>query len=484
MADNAANVGVADELPSSLRVISLNCWGLKYLSKHRHARLVEIGRRLASASPAPQIVGLQECWTQEDFHAIRDLTKHILPYGKYYWSGIFGGGLAILSRWPIEESGMYRYPLNGRPAAFYRGDWFVGKGVASARIRLGPARRDVVEVFCTHLHAPYEKEPNDSYLCHRTAQAWEIAKMMRHAAERGHLVLGLGDFNMLPRSLAHQLIEAHSPVRDIWRLVFPDSALGSAENEAERARGRPVPTAQECLAEHGATCDSAFNTWRWSKQMQKDLDRGRDSFVDPHAPDRTAKRLDYIFFADNAADTGHRWDVASVEVGMTERHAELKCSLSDHFSIETTLVRRTPAAATQPQNGHPQHTERHAETPMTHLLDADTYRSIQDMIGQYMLRERKQRRLRERHFFAQVGVSIACLIGVWWSPNYVAFILMLISTLGLSAGVLDGLMGFLFVKGELRALKEFQWDIDTAAARAEGRDARGTTGRDDGKGSI
>jgi sphingomyelin phosphodiesterase 2 len=479
----APGVHNSEDLPSKLRVISLNCWGLKFLSKHRHARLVEIGHRLASASPPPQIVGLQECWTQEDYLAIRDLTKHILPYGKYYWSGIFGGGLAILSQWPIEESGMYRYPLNGRPAAFYRGDWFVGKGVASARIRLGPARKDVVEVFCTHLHAPYEKEPNDSYLCHRTAQAWEIAKMMRHAAERGHMVLGLGDFNMLPRSLAHQLIEAHSPVRDIWRIVYPDSALGSAENEAERARGRPVPSAQQCLTEHGATCDSAFNTWRWSKQMQKDLDKGRDSFVDPSAPDRTAKRLDYIFFADNSAEnTGHRWHVASVAVGMTERHEELKCSLSDHFSIETTLIReqsqqRTAARSQSSETSQTSHAD---EVPMTQPLSVDTYRSIQLMISQYMLRERKQRKWREWHFLAQVGISVACLIGVWWSPNYVAFILMLISTLGLSAGVLDGLMGFLFVKGELRALKEFHWDIDEAAKRAEALGASGH-GTYDGK---
>jgi sphingomyelin phosphodiesterase 2 len=59
--------------------------------------------------------------------------------------------LVILSRWPIVESNMVRYPLNGRPAAFYRGDWFVGKGVACARIQMGPSKRDIAEVFCTHV---------------------------------------------------------------------------------------------------------------------------------------------------------------------------------------------------------------------------------------------------------------------------------------------------------------------------------------------
>ena len=46
---------------------------------------------------------------------------------------------------------MFAYPLNGRPTAFWRGDWYVGKGVACAKIRYGPGRLDIVEVFNTHV---------------------------------------------------------------------------------------------------------------------------------------------------------------------------------------------------------------------------------------------------------------------------------------------------------------------------------------------
>lgn len=141
----------AAQAPSSLRILSLNCWGLKFISKLRNERLTEIGVQIAAASPRPDIVGLQECWTQQDYNVIREKTQHILPHGKFYHSGIFGGGLVILSRWPIIESNMVRYPLNGRPAAFYRGDWFVGKGVACARIQMGPSPKDIAEVFCTHV---------------------------------------------------------------------------------------------------------------------------------------------------------------------------------------------------------------------------------------------------------------------------------------------------------------------------------------------
>ena len=139
--------------PQNLHVLSLNCWGLKYISKHRRERLQEIGAQLAQVSPLPDIVALQECWTQEDYYSIQSQNQHYLPYSKYYFSGIFGGGLVILSRWPIEESNMYRYPLNGRPTAFFRGDWFVGKGVACARIRIGPGPSDFAEVFCTHVRS-------------------------------------------------------------------------------------------------------------------------------------------------------------------------------------------------------------------------------------------------------------------------------------------------------------------------------------------
>lgn len=452
------------DLPTSLRVITLNCWGLKYISQHRHARLTAIGHALAAASPPPDIVGLQECWTQQDYLAIRDLTRPILPHAKFYHSGVFGGGLAILSRWPFEETSMSRYPLNGRPSAFWRGDWYVGKGVASARIRIGPAPGDVVEVFNTHTHAPYERK-DDSYLCHRTAQAWEMARLMRHAAERGHAVLGLGDFNMVPRSLAHRLIEAHAPVRDVWRVLHPDSAVGGAWQAEERARleagGLPVPTARECVQRHGATCDSTFNTWRWSKQMRKALDKGRDHEPDPEARDPRARRLDYIFFA---AGRGPAWEVEGVQVGMMQRHEELRCSLSDHFSVEATFTRGTTGAG-----------DGEGEREMVTLLPTETYDEILAMTAQYEARQRRYRRTKLTEFGLSIAVAVGCFVAVWWAPrNYVAFILILLSTLGFGGGVLEGLMGGLFVGSELRALKEFEYEIRSARARAVEQESDGS----------
>ena len=472
-------MNISLEALEALNIITLNCWGLKYIAKLRRERLEEIGKRIAIANPVPNIVGLQECWTFEDYKSIRQYTRAILPYGKFYHSGIFGGGLAILSKWPIEESNMARYPLNGRPTAFFRGDWFVGKGVACARIRIGPGKKDVIEVFCTHLHAPYEVEPHDSYLCHRTAQAWEIAKLMRGAAERGHLVVGLGDFNMVPLSLAHRLITTHAPVKDVWRVLYPDSSIGAAIDLVENARGRPIPDANFNLTTNGTTCDSILNTWRWRKEDQKRMFKGEVINVEDHTPDPRAKRLDYIFFGSEPG-TNLGWDVQKAKVGMTDRHPTIGCSLSDHFSVEATISRvgdsseskgidtaksdfsHTKEGSTADgvlfSNGHPPKTRvPHNQTP---TLPNSTYEEILVMISSYTLRERLQRRLRLTHFLVSVPISIGCLTAVFWSPhNFVSFILMLVSTFGLGAGVIDGLIGGLFVGSELRALKEFEWEI-------------------------
>ena len=463
----------SSEAPNTLNIISYNCLGLKYISHYRRERLAEIGRKLALASPVPEIVGLQECWTQEDYQSIRRQTTHILPYGKYYYSGIFGGGLAVLSKWPIEESSMVRYPLNGRPTAFFRGDWFVGKGVACARIRLGPYPGDIAEVFCTHLHAPYESEPSDSYLCHRTAQAWEIAKLMRGAVERGHLVLGLGDFNMLPLSFAHQLITGYASVQDAWRVLHPESSIGSANDGLERKRGRKIPTAGFNLSENGATCDGVLNTWRWSKEQQKRQYRGENIIVDDTTQDPQARRLDYIFIGDTdhlQSPRKNTWHVQDIKVGMTERHPSVGCSLSDHFSVEATLSRGVNIANFPPPTGQsssgvpiPQHI---AIGPPSN----STYDEILSMIEKYTRRERHQRHFRLSNFGISIVVAVGCFIAIWWSPRpFVALLLNLLSTLGFGAGLLDGLIGGLFIGSELRALKEFEWEIQNAKDMAEAK---------------
>ncbi len=293
---------------------------------------------------------------------------------------------------------------------------------------------------------------------------------MRGAAERGHLVIGLGDFNMIPLSLAHRIVETHSPVRDVWRILHPNSSIGAARDHVEQQRGVPIPNVQFNVTENGATCDSELNSWRWNQGYKKLHAKGENVQVDLKLPDPNAKRLDYIFFSSgrfHSAETGQEtaeWELKEANVGMAMRHPTLYCSLSDHFSVEATLTRST-TAPTAIQLSPWALPERY--------LPIETYDQILANTVKYNARERVQRKLRIGHFFYQLTLWIACLIGVWWVPhNYIAFILMLLCSVGLSVGVIDGLMGFLFIGSEIRALKEFEWEVRNTRERALEKEAR------------
>ncbi|CAK7271424.1 phospholipase C type enzyme [Sporothrix epigloea] len=509
--------------PVEISALTINCWGLKYISALRTERLAEIGRRLAllaapplpsspSSSEAPlSIVALQECWCYEDFAAIHNLTRHALPYAKFFYSGVWGAGLAVLSRWPITQTTMTPYSLNGRPTAFWRGDWFVGKGLASATVRVSAST--TLEVLVTHTHAPYEGgQPDDSYLLHQLAQTWEIGKRVRAAAERGRLVLAMGDFNMTPDSLPYQTLflgaangqEGQSftngfVLHDAWRDLHPNASLGDASHPLEQARQRQlssasqtIPTAAYSLAENGAASDNILNTWRWPKDKQKRLHKlyrqhqhrylqqapGSVANIDLEAefavpmdtPDPRAKRLDYVFYASPVLNRPGRatWSTKTARVEMVDRHPNLGCSVSDHYAVAVTLTRARESEAEAEADESGSRGSRNYQATSTAATLA-TYDTILAESNKYMLRELKQRQWRGVHFFVSVAVAIGCLVGVWFvPPGFAAFLLTLVATLGLAVGVIDGLMSLLFFGSEIRHMKEFHWEISHSKAAASG----------------
>lgn len=350
---------------------------------------------------------------------------------------------------------MFPYPLNGRPTAFWRGDWYVGKGIACAKIRFGKGEGDIVEVFNTHTHAPYDE---DSYICHRTAQAWEMAKIIKGATDRGHLVAALGDFNMLPLSLCHRIITS-APVRDVWRVLHPESSLGPSEHPAEAAKDRGIPSAEFNLRENGATSNNVSNTWRWN--MNKVKGNLRD--VDPDTPDPRGQRLDYIFVSTGQRENKSGWVIKGASVAMTDRHPELNVSLSDHFAVQTTLIRHNPTPFPPDSLTSSSMSDYDDQLHYHNIYDElplSAYDEILAMISRYTSRENKQRFWRGVHFYISLAVWIGCLVAAWFSPrNFVSFMLMLVGGLSLTAGTVDGLLALLFFSSEIRALEEFEWEI-------------------------
>lgn len=239
---------------------------------------------------------------------------------------------------------------------------------------------------------------------------------------------------------------------------------------------------------------------------------------------------------------GGSWTVRRVKVGMTMRHPELGCSLSDHFAVEVTLRFKPtrgsengllePPHSTSPvgsvdsptpkvikpeldsdvetfipgavrnrqidgggledllQNGiylqSPTTSSFHDDSASKEnrsSVDADAhppqrdlfglpepaYNELLDLIRKYRAREQTQLKYRALHFWVALLLTIGCLVGIWFvgGRTYIGFILLLFSSLNLTAGTIDGLLSLLFFRAELGTLKEFEWEVKSARAFAE-----------------
>ncbi|XP_028261871.1 sphingomyelin phosphodiesterase 2 [Parambassis ranga] len=194
----------------SVRVFSLNCWGIRYLSKHCPQRYAMIGELLSKEEH--DIVLLQEVWSEKDYLYLKKTLACSHPHSHYFKSGVIGSGLAIFSKHRIHDTFLYRYSLNGYPYMAHHGDWFGGKAVGLAIINIGS---QTANVYVTHLHAEYCRE-KDSYLPHRVVQAWELQQFIRHTSAGADVVILGGDLNMHPQDLGNRLLRSYTGLRDSY----------------------------------------------------------------------------------------------------------------------------------------------------------------------------------------------------------------------------------------------------------------------------
>ncbi|KAG9070792.1 phospholipase C type enzyme [Linnemannia hyalina] len=300
-----------------LSVLTLNCWGLKFIAKDREDRLAAIGRYLGDPAHGYDIVGLQEVWVENDYLRIKELVKDVLPYTKTWASGALGSsGLVILSKFPIVETSMRRFALNGDPFKFFHGDWYVGKCVVSATIAHPTCGE--IEVFNTHLHAGYDPVGTpDSYLGCRVGEAWEMASLVKAATSQGRHVISLGDYNSAPDSLVIQLLKKQGGLTDSWNRVHPEPR-------------NPIPsglTPEEGVAIMGVTCDTPLNSWAghvWLNYLTNDP---------------IGERLDYVFFKETPEMTCTHVEVAFRDQisGIGAPNSGLK-NYSDHFGVNAKFL--------------------------------------------------------------------------------------------------------------------------------------------------
>ncbi|KAK2521713.1 sphingomyelin phosphodiesterase 2 isoform X1 [Columba livia] len=193
-----------------LRIFDLNCWAIRYLSKRRQERVQLIGDMLRQ--DGFDLVLLQEVWSEQDYSDLKGKLRGCYPFSHYFHSGVIGSGLCIFSRFPILDTLLYQYSLNGYPYMLQHGDWFCGKSVGLIVTKISGI---IFNVYVTHLHAEYCRE-KDVYLPHRLVQAWELAQFIRHTSTAADVVLLGGDLNMHPGDVGIRLLRGWTGLRDAF----------------------------------------------------------------------------------------------------------------------------------------------------------------------------------------------------------------------------------------------------------------------------
>ncbi|XP_017029827.1 putative neutral sphingomyelinase [Drosophila kikkawai] len=191
-----------------LNILTLNIWGIPYVSSDRGPRIDAICKELASGKY--DIVSLQEVWTQQDSERLQKGTEAVLPHTHYFHSGVMGAGLLVLSKYPILGTLFHAWSVNGYFHRIQHADWFGGKGVGLCRILVNG---QMVHLYNAHLHAEYDNA-NDEYKTHRVIQAFDTAQFIE--ATRGNSVLQIlaGDLNAQPQDISYKVLLYTSKMLD------------------------------------------------------------------------------------------------------------------------------------------------------------------------------------------------------------------------------------------------------------------------------
>jgi len=232
-----------------VKVLTLNCWGIFYISSDRVARMKSIAQHLADADY--DVVVLQEVWCQEDFHRIRSIASEALPFSHFFDNGIIGSGTCVLSKAAIQDATFHEFSMNGYPQKILHGDYFAGKGLGVCHLDYKGLN---INVFVSHLHAEYSRR-TDIYLGHRVMQALEAAQWIKLTSSGADLTIYAGDFNTEPVDVPYSIIRTVVPLKDAWMDVNG-------------------PTS-------GETCATPYNSYTTASELVE-------------AP--TGKRIDYIMY--------------------------------------------------------------------------------------------------------------------------------------------------------------------------------------------
>ncbi|KIK70604.1 hypothetical protein GYMLUDRAFT_65825 [Collybiopsis luxurians FD-317 M1] len=416
-----------------LAILTLNCWGLKFVSKNRRERIVAIADELTQTEEY-DIITLQELWVYSDFEYVRESVAKYLPYAKFFYSGALGAGLAIFSRFPIITTEIHPYSLNGAPIDVAGGDWFVGKAAASVVI-VHPILGEV-QIFNTHLFAKGGEDGPEHHRAHRLVNAWEFAKLARRAAELGRYVIAAGDFNSIPTTLPMTVIREHANLTDSWLVTHPFSNTPSDA----------TPSPQEAIDDFGVTADSPVNTYSAGKGL------------DPTARKFCGKRLDYIFYRQPYQQNSTDLPVLHCKesrVVFTHEVPGASFSFSDHFGLKSVLQIKTgapPSTSDTMFSSDSQAAWSRQPSEVSEVSDACTRTMIHALTSCYRFsKSRAQKELALFVLCIMLLITIA-VASTWFPHSWMNPIFILFSVFLTWLGTTMLYEGFLYGRWECNAL--------------------------------
>ncbi|OBZ79052.1 Inositol phosphosphingolipids phospholipase C [Grifola frondosa] len=428
-----------------LRLLTLNCWGLKYVSSHRAERIAAIANALAASDY--DVITLQELWVFADYEHVRATVHEKLPYAKFFYSGALGAGLVIFSRFPILAATIHPYSLNGSPIDVIAGDWFVGKAAASI-LFMHPVLGQV-QLFDTHLFAKGGDQGPDHHKAHRLVNAWEFAKLARQAADLGRYVIAAGDFNSIPGTLPMSIIADHAGLTDAWAATHPYASPASA--------GPPSP--MDAIRTYGVTADSPLNSYSAGKPLE------------PVARKHQGKRLDYVFFRQpsGASDRAPVLKCVDTRVVFTETVPGRSFSYSDHFGLEATFDISLPGGTDSSNAPVP--------APLTlrsSLSAVSVTAALQSLTARYRFAH-AQGRFHLTIFAVCLLLLLALVVGSAWLPRFWSPLLVFASIFFSWLATTMLYIGFVYGRWEINALTNIIEELEIYRTSLEDSRQNGQT---------
>jgi sphingomyelin phosphodiesterase 2 len=197
MNGGANMTGGNQSVASDLRVMTLNMWGIRFVSADIDARFDALAERLNAADDI-DVVGLQEVWADAPRKRLLKSVADQYPHQADFQTNHGRSGLAILSRHPfVGQPRFIPFPKTGKWWKPWTGEWLGGKGIGVVQVETvpGPAW-----IFVTHLHACYANgapgacDSDDEYGFYRGHQLETLRSTVNQIAA-GEPALILGDFN-------------------------------------------------------------------------------------------------------------------------------------------------------------------------------------------------------------------------------------------------------------------------------------------------